>query len=95
MAVENVICLILKADAPETFTATHAIHRKSGIGTIIATQTKSQAMAVHAINALVTELGSVNIKAVIAIFRLPYNVAVIAILIAHIPENKIAIPAFP
>ncbi len=52
-------------------------------------------MAIHTINALITELRGVNIKAVITIFGLPYNVSIIAILIPHIPENKITIPAAP
>ena len=50
-------------------------------------------MALHTVDAFVAKFRSIGVEAVVAVLRLPDDVAVRAILVAHVPEDEVAISA--
>jgi hypothetical protein len=91
--VKNMIFFILQSHAPEAITASRAMHEEHRGRTIVAVTGETERMTLDAIDAFVAILRSIGVEAIITILRLPDDVAVHAVFVPDVPEDKIAIAA--
>jgi hypothetical protein len=89
--IENVIFLVPKSHTPKTVPAPDAVNKKLRVRAVIAIPGERETVALDAIDAFVASLAAIDVEAVVAIFRLPDDVAVRTVLVLDISEDEIAI----
>ena len=89
--IEHVPFTVFESHAAKAVFASRAVYEKSRIDAVFTGATKGKVVALEAINAFVAPLAAVDVEVVHAISGLPYNVSVVAIFVADISPDEVAI----
>lgn len=91
--VKNVVSLILKPHTPEAIRASRTVHKKHGLRAIIAIARVCKRMTLDTIDAFAAPFTLIDVEAIVAILRSPYDVSVHAVFVVHASVDEIAISA--
>src|SRR3989344_2838095 len=91
--VKNTVGFLPQANAPDAVRTASAVEKADAVGAAFTLLAVEQTVTSHAVDALVAQLGLMEIEVVEGIFRAPDDMPIPAVLVVHAPKHHIAVLA--